>query len=146
MQIGRRTSRQRVVGLSILVLASVLLLLGALAAPTTEGLVLGTRTHNGSALVGNRNEAFVFVSAYNSAGSIRGLLSGSLSATVVAAPENAAPIKKASFTEVSSGVYKIGFAPELSQHKWSAGKYVIAISLTSANGSGVVLAEVLVGS
>ena len=95
--------------------------------------------------MGNRNEAFVLVSAYNAAGRIRGLAMGSFSVFVVAAPDGANPLKNVSMTEPVSGVYKISLAPELSSHRWSTGKYVIALSLTSANGSGVVLADLVIG-
>jgi hypothetical protein len=125
------------------VIAATLITVGALA-PTTEGLALQATSHIGTAAVGNRNEAFVLVSAYNAAGSIRGLAVGSFAVTVVAAPENANPLKRVVMTEPVSGVYKISLAPELSSHRWSAGKYTFAIALTSANGSGVCLAEIVI--
>jgi hypothetical protein len=110
-------------------------------APTTQGLILQTASHPATAATGNRDEAFVLVSAYNEAGPIRGILGGSFSVAVVASPDGADPVKKASVTEAVSGAYKIGLAPELSNHRWTGGRYVIAITLTSANGSGVALAS-----
>jgi hypothetical protein len=117
--------------------------MGALA-PTTEGLILQATSHTGAAAVGNQSEAFVLVSAYNAAGSIRGLATGSLAVTVVAAPDGANPLKKVAMTEPVSGVYRISLSPELSSHRWSAGKYVVSIAFTSANGSGVVLADIVI--
>lgn len=125
------------------IIAATLITVGALD-PTTEGLTLRATSHSGTAAAGNGNEAYLLVSAYNAAGSIRGLAIGSFGVTVVAAPENATPLKKVTLTEPASGVYRISLTPELSSQRWSAGKYVVAITLTSANGSGVTLAEIVI--
>lgn len=142
----KRTSLQKALFVTLAmaaVVAATLITTGALA-PTTQGLILQATSYVGAAAVGNRNEAAVFVSAYNEAGPIRGLATGSLAVTVVAAPDGANPLKKIAMTEPVSGVYKISLAPELSSHRWSAGKYVVSISFTSANGSGVVLADLTI--
>jgi hypothetical protein len=117
-----------------------LLLGGAAAAPTTTGLILQTSSHSGTAAAGNRNEAYVLVSAYNEAGSIRAIPGGSFSVAVVASPNGADPVKKVSVAEPVSGVYKIAVTPELSSHRWSSGKYVLAVTFTTASGSGVAVA------
>ena len=124
--------------------AGAILLVGSAAAPTTQGLILQTSSHLGTAASGNREEAYVLVSAYNEAGAIRGIASGSFSVSVVASPSAASPIKKAGLTEPVSGVYKIALTPELSQHRWAAGKYVMSITFTSSNGSGVTLADLVI--
>ena len=129
---------------TVIGIGAVLLLGGAAAAPTTQGLVLQTSSHAGGALPGNGNEAYILVGIYNEAGPIRGIVAGSLYVAVVAAPSGAAPIKKSSVTEPVSGVYKIALAPELSSHRWASGRYVISITLTSANGSGVALADLVI--
>ncbi len=110
-------------------------------APTTEGLALYAVGHQGTAGVGNRNEASLLVSAYNAAGPIHGIAGGSFSVVVVASPVDADPIVKVAVSEVASGIYRIALAPERSQHRWSAGSYVMGITLTSPNGSGVVVAD-----
>ena len=122
----------------------VLLLSGAAAAPTTAGLILQATGHSGGAVAGNRNEAHVILSAYNEAGPIRGIASGSLSVAVVAAPAGSDPVKKVSVAEPVSGVYKVALAPDLSSHRWSAGKYVISVTLTSPNGTGVVVGDLMI--
>lgn len=124
--------------------AGAMLLVGSAAAPTTQGLILQTSNHLGTAAAGNRDEAYVIVSAYNEAGSIRGIASGSLSVSVVASPNGANPLKKTGVTEPVSGVYTIALAPDLSQHRWSSGKYVMSVTFTSPNGSGVTLAELVI--
>ena len=120
-------------------IGAVLLLGGAAAAPTTQGLILQATSQIGATVEGNRNEAYVIVSAYNEAGPIRGIASGSLSIAVIAAPAGADPLKKVNVTEPVSGVYKIAVAPELSSHRWSSGTYVLSITLTSSSGTGVVV-------
>ncbi len=125
------------------VVTATVITMGSLA-PTTEGLILQATSQIGTAAVGNGNEAFILVSAYNAAGSVRGLATGSFGVTVVAAPANAAPLKKVAMTEPASGVYKISLTPELSSQRWVSGKYILAITLTSANGSGVTLAEMVI--
>lgn len=127
-------------------IAATVLVMGSAAAPTTQGLILQATGQIGTAAGGNRNEAYVIVAAYNEAGPIRGIASGSLSVAVVAAPTGADPLKKVNVTEPVSGVYKVALAPELSPHRWSSGKYVISITLTSANGSGVALGSLDIGS
>jgi len=143
-----RISRLVVCGTLVVVVGVglVLLLSGAATAPTTEGLILQATGYASTAAAGNRNEAYVIVAAYNEAGPIRGLAAGSLSVAVVAAPAGADPLKKVTVTEPVSGVYKIALVPELSSHRWSNGSYGISITLTSANGSGVVLATLEIGS
>ena len=126
-------------------LGAVLLLTGAVAAPSTEGLILQVACHPGTAAPGNGNEAYVLVSIYNAAGPVRGLSSGNLSVSVVAGPTGAPPLKKGSVLEPVSGVYKIGLAPELSSQRWVGGTYVVSVALTSSNGSGVVVGELIVG-
>jgi len=144
---ARATAARRVLyGAAVVALgASAFLLVAATSAPTTQGLILQAVGHAGSAAVGNRNEAYVVVSAYNEAGSIRGIVGGSFSITIVGSPSGADPVRKAGVTEPVSGVYKIALAPELSQHRWSAGKYLVAVAFTSASGSGVVVGELLIG-
>ena len=123
------------------VLVGTALVLAATFAPTTEGLVLHAIGYPGTAAAGNRDEAFVVLSAYNAAGPIRGIPGGSFSIAVAASPTDSAPLAKETVTEAASGVYRIALAPQLSQHRWSAGSYVISVTLTSPNGSGVALAE-----
>lgn len=130
--------------LAVAVGAGAMLLVGSAAAPTTQGLILQTSNHLGTAAAGNRDAAYVLVSAYNEAGSIRGIASGSFSVSVVAAPNAASPTTKTGMTEPVSGVYKIALAPELSQHRWTSGKYVISVAFTSPNGSGVTLGELVI--
>ena len=125
--------------------AATIFLAATTFAPTTEGLALHAVGYQGAAAIGNRDDAAVFVSAYNEAGSIRGIAGGSFSVAVLAAPAGADPVKKAGVSEPVSGIYKVSLTPELSQHRWSAGTYVIGITFTSANGSGVVLAELAIG-
>ena len=122
----------------------VVLLSGAAAAPTTEGLILQAVGHRGAAAAGNRNEAYLFVSGYNASGPVRGIPEGSLSVVVVGAPAGADPIKKVGVTEPVSGVYRISLTPDLSSHRWSSGMYVLSVTFTSPNGSGVVLGDVLI--
>jgi len=122
----------------------VLLLSGAAAAPTTEGLILQATGHPGTAAAGNRNEAYIIVVAYNQAGPIRGIAGGSFAATVVAAPTGADPIKKVTVSEPVSGVYKIALTPDLSSHRWARGKYAISVGFTSPNGSGVTVGELVI--
>jgi len=119
----------------------VLFLVATTYAPTTEGLVLHALSHPGTAAAGNRNEASLLVSAYNAAGPIRGVPGGSFSIVVAASPAGATPIAKVAVSEVATGIYRITVAPERSQDRWSAGLYVLGITLTSPNGSGVVVAE-----
>ena len=121
------------------------LLISGTFAPTTQGLMLQTSSHSGTASAGNRNDVYVFVSAYNEAGPIRGILDGSFSISILASPEGASPIKKTGITEPVTGIYKITLTPDLSSHRWAVGKYVIGITFTSANGSGVTVAEVVIG-
>lgn len=109
-----------------------------------QRLILKTASHSGKAAAGNRCEGFVFISAYNETGPIRGMASDSISVTVVSAPEDASPVKNAGMSEPVSGIYKISVAPELSQHRWSTGTYVLGVNLTSPNGSGVALAELVI--
>jgi hypothetical protein len=125
--------------------AGVMLLTASTFAPTTQGLILQAASHSGAAAAGNRNEAFILISAYNEAGPIRGIAGGSFSVAVVAAPDGANPIKKTGVAEPVSGVYKIGLAPDLSQHRWSEGNYVMGITFTSPNGSGVAVGQLIIG-
>jgi len=124
--------------------ALVLLLSGAAAAPTTQGLILQAAGQAGTAATGNRNEAYLIVAAYNEAGPIHGIAGGSFLASVVAAPTGADPIKKVVVTEPVSGVYKIALTPDLSSHRWSSGKYVVSVTFTSPNGSGVTVGELVI--
>jgi hypothetical protein len=144
----RTNTTARIVVYGILATAigigAVLLLGGAAAPPTTEGLILQATGHPAAAAAGNRNEAFVILSAYNVAGPIRGIASGSLSVAVVAAPIGSDPVKKVTVTEPVSGVYKIALAPDLASHRWSTGKYVISITFTSPNGTGVVVGDLVI--
>ncbi|GEM_PF-1697235 len=144
----KRHEMTRRVACSIVVMAigigAVLLLGGAAAAPTTQGLILQTTSQIGTAAGGNRNEAYMIVAAYNEAGPIRGIASGSLSVAVVAAPAGSDPLKKFNVTEPVSGVYKIALAPELSSHRWSSGTYVLSITFTSPNGTGVVVGGLVI--
>lgn len=94
---------------------------GGAAAPMTGGLILQGASHSG------------------------GAVAGSFSAAIVPAPTGAYPIKKVSVTEPVRGVHRIALAPEFSSHRWSGGKYVIGVTLTSANGSGVVGIDLIVG-
>ena len=126
-------------------LGAALLLSGA-AAPTTQGLILQAEGHPGAAAAGNGNEAYVFVSVYNEAGPVHGLAAGSLSASVLGGPAGAPPLKKASVTEPVSGIYKVALSPELSSQRWAAGTYVVGVTLTSQNGSGVVVASLVIGN
>jgi hypothetical protein len=121
--------------------AAAILLVAAAFAPTTEGLALQAVGHQGTAGVGNRNEASLLVGAYNAAGPIRGIPGGSFSVVVLASPAGSDPVKKIAVTEPASGIYRITLAPELSQHRWSKGSYVMGITFTTPNGSGVVVAE-----
>lgn len=123
------------------VVTAAVLLTASTFAPTTQGLILQTSGHSGTAAAGNRNEAFILVSAYNEAGPIRGIPGGSFSIAVVASPSGADPIKKTGVTEPVSGIYKISLALELSPHRWSSGKYVLAVTFTTASGSGVAVAD-----
>ena len=141
---GVRCSIYSVLAIGIIV-GAVLLLSGAAAAPTTQGLILQTEGHSGAAVAGNGSEAYIFVAIYNEAGPVRELVSGSLSVSVVAAPSGAPPIRKANVTEPVSGVYRIALFPELSSQRWVAGRYVVGVSLTSQNGSGVAVAELNIG-
>jgi len=125
-------------------IAATVLFMGSAAAPTTQGLILQASSHPGTAAAGNGHEAFILASAYNEAGPIRGILGGSFSVVVVASPSGAAPIKKVSVTEPVSGIYKIAIVPELSSHRWSSGKYVFSITLTSPNGTGVVVGDLII--
>lgn len=122
-----------------------MLLTGGAAAPTTQGLILHAVGHPGSAASGNGADAYVVVSIYNEAGPVRELASGSLSLAVVAAPGSAPPIRKTSVVEASGGIYRIALAPELSSQRWVSGRYVIGVTLTSANGSGVTVADLTIG-
>ena len=130
---------------AVAVLAGAAFVLATTFAPTTEGLALYAVGHQGTAAPGNRNEASVVLSAYNAAGPIRGIPGGSFSIAVAASPADSDPLAKDAVTEVASGVYRIALAPQLSQHRWSAGSYVISVTLTSPNGSGVVLADLRIG-
>jgi hypothetical protein len=121
--------------------AATVFLVATTFAPTTAGLALDAVGHQGTAGVGNRNEASLLVSAYNAAGPIRGIPGGSFSIVVIASPADSDPIQKAAVSEVTSGIYRITLVPELSSHRWSKGSYVVGVTLTSPNGSGVVLAE-----
>jgi len=144
MRMRRATRKALYVIGSVAAIAAVVLVLGNAAAPTTEGLILQAVGHAGTAAAGNRNEVYVLVSAYNAAGPIRGILGGSLSVTVVAAPANADPMKKVSVTEPASGVYKIALMPDLSSHRWSSGRYVLSVAFTSPSGTGVVVVDVVI--
>ncbi|MBU0595502.1 hypothetical protein KJ567_02300 [Candidatus Bipolaricaulota bacterium] len=130
--------------LAVAIGGGAMLLVGGAAAPTTQGLILQTASHLGTAAAGNGDPAYLLVSAYNEAGSIRGIASGSFSVSVLAAPNGATPITKTAVTEPVSGVYKISLAPELSQYRWVSGKYVMSITFTSPNGSGVTLSELVI--
>ena len=131
---------------AIMAVGAASIVTGSMAAPTTQGLVLQATSTSAAAVAGSRSEAYIFVSIYNEAGPVRGIAAGSLSVAVVGAPAVADPVTKASVTEPVSGVYRISLVPELSSHRWSSGTYVIGITLTSANGSGVVLARLDIGS
>ena len=138
----QKTARRLLLALLVLgVGVSAVWLTAATFAPTTHGLILQTASHSGTAAAGNRNEAAVLVSVYNEAGPIRGVPAGSFSVVIVASPDGTDPVKKTGVSEPVSGVYRIGLAPELSNHRWTGGRYVIAITFTSANGSGVALAS-----
>jgi hypothetical protein len=134
------------VALVVAVAAGVwVLLTGSAAAPTTQGLILQAVGYAGTAAVGNGNDAYAIVSVYNEAGPVRGLASGSLSIAIAAAPADAPPVHKTGVVETSSGIYRIGLAPELSSQRWVSGTYVIGITLTSADGSGVAVADFAIG-
>jgi hypothetical protein len=138
----RNSVRKNVfLGLAVAILAVTIFLVSATFAPTTEGLALQAVGHQGTAGVGNRNEASLLVSAYNVAGPIREIPAGSFSVAVLASPAGSDPIKKVAVSEPVGGIYRITLAPELSSHRWSDGSYVIGITFTSPNGSGVVVAE-----
>jgi len=141
MSRGKRARRAFYATVGVAIVTSLVFLTAGTFAPTTQGLVLQTTSHAATAAAGNRNEAFVFVAAYNEAGPIRGIPGGSLSVAILAAPDGADPVKKTTVTEPVNGVYKIALAPELSNHRWAGGRYVIGITFTSANGSGVALAS-----
>lgn len=126
--------------IAIMAVGAAAIVTGSMAAPTTQGLILQATSVLATAAAGNRTEAYVFISVYNEAGPVRGITAGSLSLAVAGAPAGAVPVRKTSVREPVSGVYRISLAPELSSHRWSSGSYVIGITLTSSNGSGVVLA------
>jgi len=131
-------------GVVVAVALAAVLLTASTLAPTTQGLILQTVSSPEAAASGNRNEAALFVSVYNEAGSVRGLPGGSFSVAVLTAPTGAAPIVKSGVTESVSGIYRIGLTPELSAHRWSSGTYILGVTLTSANGSGIALAELVI--
>jgi hypothetical protein len=141
MDMRKSVRKSFFLGLALAVLAVMIFLVAATFAPTTEGLALHAVGHQGTAGVGNRNEASLLVSAYNAAGPIRGIPGGSFSIVVIASPADSDPIQKAAVSEVTSGIYRITLVPELSSHRWSKGSYVVGVALTSPNGSGVVLGE-----
>jgi len=139
---NKQSARRRIrwIGAAAIGAAAVFILATAFA-PTTEGLALHAVGFQGAAAAGNRNEASILVSAYNAAGPVRGVPGGSFSVVVAASPPDSHPLAKVAVTEVASGVYRIALTPELSQHRWSTGSYVVGVTLTSPNGSGVVVAE-----
>lgn len=138
----RRSLRKYLYPVLAMAIGAVTILLVASAfAPTTEGLALHAVGHQGTAGVGNRNEASLLVGAYNAAGPVRGIPGGSFSVVVLASPAGSDPVKKVAVTEAVGGIYRITLAPELSQHRWSEGNYVMGVTFTSPNGSGVVVAE-----
>lgn len=141
MDMRKSVRKSFFLGLALAVLAVMIFLVAATFAPTTEGLALHAVGHQGTAGVGNRNEASLLVSAYNVAGPIRGIPSGSFSVTVLASPAGSDPIKKVAVSEAVGGIYRITLTPELSSHRWSEGSYVMGITFTSPNGSGVIVAE-----
>lgn len=144
---NRRMARGLLYALAaIIAVAAAAIVTGSRAAPTTQGLILQATSTPAAAVAGSRSEVYIFVSIYNEAGPVRGIAAGSLSVAVVGAPAGADPVKKTSVTEPVTGVYKIALTPELSSHRWSSGTYVISITLTSANGSGVALAKLEIGS
>jgi len=144
MRIRRATRKALYVIGCVAAIAAVVLVLGSAAAPTTEGLILQAVGHSAAAAAGNRGEVYLFVSAYNAAGPVRGIPAGSLSVAVVAAPTGADPIVKASVSEPVGGVYRIALTPDLSSHRWSRGKYVLSLTFTSPSGSGVIVGTVVI--
>jgi hypothetical protein len=141
MDMRKSVRKSFFLGLALAVLAVMIFLVAATFAPTTEGLALHAVGHQGTAGVGNRNEASLLVSAYNVAGPIHGIPGGSFSVTVLASPAGSDPIKKVAVSEAVGGIYRITLTPELSSHRWSEGSYVMGITFTSPNGSGVIVAE-----
>lgn len=136
---GWRKARWILLGLAAV--GAVLLIGGWAAAPTTEGLTLTAVGHERLANAGNKEEASLVVAVYNVAGPVRGLLGGNFSLDSVVVPAGGSSAKKAATTEVASGVYRIDVVPEASAGAWLKGTYVIAISLTSPNGSGTTVTQ-----
>ena len=124
--------------------ATVMFLVAGSSATISHRLILKTACHSSKAATGNRSEGFLFVSAYNEAGPIRGLASGNIAVAVVSAPKDAAPVRIMGMTEPIGGIYKISVAPELSQQRWSSGMYVMGVRFISPHGSGVALAELVI--
>ncbi len=141
----KKTNRWVVVGAASVALVAACLL-GATFAPTTEHLIIQAVGHEGLADDGNKLEATLVVAIYNAAGPITRMAGGSFSVQTVATPAGGYAVKKASVVEVGSGVYQIKITPDTEDRNavWKRGRYVLAVTLTSPNGSGTALGQLSV--
>lgn len=140
-------TRRRIVGyafLGILAVAVALLVGGWAAAPTTEGLIMNALGGEGLAGAGNNEEAYIVVSVYNAAGPVGGLAGGSFSVEAVVVAPFGTVVTKSRVVETPRGVYLIGVVPTKASTGWQKGHYVVAVTLTSPNGSGVAIADLSV--
>ncbi|MCX6094761.1 MAG: hypothetical protein NTY63_08095 [Candidatus Bipolaricaulota bacterium] len=139
--------RRRIVGyilLGVLAIGVAILVGGWAAAPTTEGLILHAVGQEGLAGVGNNEEAYVVISVYNAAGPVGGLAGGSFSVEAVVVAPLGTSVTKSRVAEAPRGVYLIGVVPTKASTGWQKGHYIVAVTLTSPNGSGVTVADLSV--
>ncbi len=139
--------RQRIVGyvlLGVLAIGVAILVGGWAAAPTTEGLILQAVAHEALAGAGNNEEAYIVVSVYNAAGPVGGLAGGSFSVDTILVAAGGTTVTKSRVLESPKGVYMIAIVPTKASTGWQKGHYIVAVTLTSPNGSGVTLADLSV--
>ncbi len=122
------------------------LLIGFGYAPAGGTLHIQAVAHERLADAGGKGEASVVVGLYTDASPVKGLLSGSFSVKAVVVPAGGFEIKKTNVTEVSSGVYRIDVVPTTDNPSavWKKGRYVLSVTLTSAQGPAVAVTELLV--
>ncbi len=122
------------------------LLVGFAYAPAGGTVYIQAVAHERMADAGGKGEASVVVALYTEASPVKGLASGSFSVKAVIVPAGGFETKKTNVTEVSSGVYRIDLVPTTDNPAavWKKGRYVLSITLMSAQGPAVAVTELLV--
>ena len=130
----------------VVILCSAALLIGATFAPASGDIHIQAVAHERQADAGGKGEAGIIVGLYTGASPVKGLLSGSFKVADHIVPAGGCGVEKKSVKEMANGVYKIIVAPPPGNPAavWKRGRYVISVTVSSAEGPAVAIVELLV--